>query len=111
MKDGLATGRLEYDLLKEIIWFSGNIDEEIQDHLLNSKLWIEHYISGIEHHRVYCTALSPATYLEPDFEDMNASDTYLDEMMEISTPYANAILKTIKLTLLGAQDVKFVQKE
>ena len=78
---------------------------------MNGKLWIKHYISGLEHHRVYCTALSNNTYLSLDFEDMNASDTYFDEMSEISTPYSDAILKTIKLTLLGVQNVKFIQKE
>ena len=111
MKDGLAAGKLSIDLLDEMMCFSGNTDEEIQDCILNHKLWIRHFISGLEYHRIYCTALSQDTYLSLDFEDMNASDTYFDEMMEISTPYLNAILKTIKLTLLNAQDVKFIQKE
>lgn len=111
MKDGLAAGKLEYDLLGEMINFCGNTDEWFNDHMCNDTLWVEHFIGGIEHHRVYCTALSSDTYLSLDFEDMNASDTYFDEMMEISTPYVNAILNTIKLTFLGAQDVKFVKKE
>ena len=111
MKDGLAAGRLEYDLMDEAINFSGNTDEEFYDNILNDKLWIEYFISGLEHHRIYCTALSRDTYLSLDFEDLNSSDTYYNEMIEISTPYSDAILKTIKLTLLGVQDVKFIQKE
>lgn len=98
--DGLAAGKLSVDLVDEMMNFSGNSDEEIIDHKINSTLWVEHFISGLERHRVYCSAISKSSYLCIDFEDMHSNGTFFDEMIEVSTPYSDAIIKSVNLTLV-----------
>lgn len=98
--EGLADGKLSVDLVNEMINFSGNTEEEIIDHKLNERLWVEHFLGGLENHRVYCTSITNSHYVSIDFEDMAASNIHFDEMIEISTPYSNAIMNTAKLSLL-----------
>ncbi len=85
------------DLIKETINFSGNTDEEIKNNTFNGVLWIEYFIGSLENHRIYCATLTNNHYLSIDVEDMQASNIFFDEMIEVSTPYSDALMNSVKL--------------
>jgi len=95
--NGLASGKLSTDLINETMNFSANTDEKIQNNIFNNKRWISHFIGGLEKHRVYCIALTNNHYLSIDFEDKSEKNIPFDKMIEISTPYSDAIMQTAKI--------------